>query len=134
MFKATLEKNFKAIFGFKKVTFNAPSEQFEQDTMFVEIQDVQVAVGSGKERAKVMGTITTFSQDNKLPYGFINKRVAGADKELTKDLFFFDTEQDVATSPAGTLNISERRSRFLFLYSKQFDPQQGEMTEFEMED
>ncbi len=138
MFRKDLERRLKLIFGFKKVTFSAPSDgsegTFEQDTCFVELEDCKSNAGFGQATAKVQGTIRTFTQDDKMPYGFFNKKIQQANAELTASLFFYETDTNVASSPARIQNIHERRMRFVFLYSEQYDPNQGELTSLELEE
>lgn len=128
MFKRSLENNLKELFQFKKTTFDAPSDKFEQDTLFIEINDVKPRITQGKAIAKVVGTLIVFSRANRFPYGLINKRIGQMDPELSKKLFFYDIDVDVATSPARLQNIHERRTSFVYLYSDQYDPNQGDMT------
>lgn len=132
MFRKELKEKFEKIFGLAKTTFDAPSDAFEQDVLFIEVDECFTKATKGSAIAKITGTLTTFSKQNAMTYGFMNKRVAQAAAELTKDLFLFDVEQDIATSPARLQNISERRTKFLYLYSGQYDPNQGELTSLEV--
>jgi hypothetical protein len=138
VFRKDLERRLKLIFGFKKVTFNAPSDDalgtFEQDTAFVEITDCRSSAGFGGARAKVECTLRTFTQDDKMPYGFLTKQIQQAKPELTAPLFFYEIDTNIASSPARIQNIHERRTRFQFLYSEQYDPDQGELTSLELEE
>ncbi len=138
MFRKDLERRLKGIFGFKKVTFSSPSDDadgtFEQDTMFVEVSDCNANTSFGNARAKIEGTIRTFTQDDKMPYGYLNKKIQQASADLTDPLFFYDIDTNVASSPARLQNIHERRTRFVFLYRDQYDPDQGELTSIELEE
>lgn len=134
MFRAELKSRLSKIFGFEKTTFDAPSESFEQDTLFVSIAEAQSRPSGKKIYSKVMGYLTVFSQKDKMPYGFFNKRIQKADAALTRELFFFDMDVDVASSPARIQNISERRARFVFLYSADYDPNKGRLTSINMEE
>lgn len=128
MFRKELEEKLKAIFGVKKVTFDEPGESYEQDCIFVEVLESQANTGQGKATAKVTGAIVMYSQRNKLAYGFFNKRLQNADPALTKPFFFFDIDVEAQNSPARLQNISERRASFVYLYSAQYDPNQGQLT------
>lgn len=137
MFRKDLQNRFEQIFALGKTTFLAPSEEFEQDTLFIEIESVSPRVsnaGGGKQTAKVVGNVTVFAQDNNLPYGFFNKAIERADPELTSPLFFYDIDTDIAASPARTQNIHERRASFVFLYEGQYDPNKGELTSLSLEE
>lgn len=131
MFRAELQAKLSRIFGLKKTTYDAPSDSFEQDTLFIDIQECRSNASQGKITAQVRGTLTVYSQQNKLPFGFFNKRIGQAKFEDTKNIFFSDIDTDVASSPARTQNISERRCGFLFLYSAQHDPSQGTLNQLE---
>jgi hypothetical protein len=133
MFRNELKEKLKSIFGFSKVTFDAPGESYEQDTLFIEVQKSLSRATEGRAFSRVTGQIVVYSQNNKLPYGFFHKRLGQVDKELTKEFFFFDFDVDVANSPARLQNINERRTSFVFLFSTQYDPAQGQLTDFEAE-
>lgn len=128
MFKKELESKLKKIFGFEKVTFNAPSDSFEQDTLFVQIDNPRTRTSEGKVYARVTGKIFAYSQDDKLTYGFFNKRIDKAVHSLTKDFFFYDIDMNEDNSPARLQNITERRASFVFFFAAQFDPNLGELT------
>jgi hypothetical protein len=134
VFRKDLKARLDKIFGLKKSTYDAPGESFEQDTLFIQIDPgSRQRVTGGKAYAKVTGTLTVFSQADKLPYGFFHKSIHRAAKELTSPIFFFDVDTDIANSPARVQNIHERQARFVFLWSGQYDPNQGELTELKVE-
>ncbi len=128
MFRVELETRLKRIFGLPKVTFSMPGESYEQDTLFVEVKSSPARVTKGNVYAKVTGSIYIFSQNQNFPFGFFAKRIQNAELEDTKDFFFFDMDQNALNSPARLQNISEIRGRFMFLYSAQYDPNQGVIT------
>lgn len=119
----------------KKTTFDIPTDQaFEQDTLFIEINECNSRVTEGMAYAKVLGSLVVFSQFDKLQYGYFNKRIQTADHELTKNLFFFDIDTNALNSPARMQNLSERRTRFVYLYSGQYDPENGQLTSLTFEE
>lgn len=134
MFRKELQEKLKAIFGFEKVTLSAPSDAFEQDTLFVQIDQPNTRTSEGKVFAKVYGQLIVYSQDDKLTYGFFNKRIEKADANLTKDFFFYDTDVNVENSQARFQNIHERRASFVFFFTAQYDPKLGELTTLELEE
>ncbi len=135
MFRSDLERRLKSIFGFSKVSFDAPSDAYEQDTLFIEIEQCKSNTSAkGIASAYVAGHFTTFSQVGKMPYGFYNKKIKEADAELTRAIFIFDADQNVLSSNARFQNVEERRTRFVFLYSAQYDPNQGSLTSLELEE
>jgi hypothetical protein len=133
MFREELQEKLSKIFGFRKTTFDAPSDEYEQDTLFIEVQESFSRATNGKVLGKVTGSLVVYSQNNKLPYGFFAKRLTLADSALTRDLFLFDIDTDIASSPARIQNINERRSRFVYLFRTDFDPSHGEMTSMDVE-
>lgn len=137
MFRKDLQRRLEAIFQIEKSTLLAPSLQFEQDTLFIQIDQANPRVCSkdgGRETAKVVGSLTVFSQDNRMPFGFFTKAIERADPELTRPFLFLDIDVDLASSPARVQNIHERRTSFVFLYDSQYDPNRGALTSIELED
>lgn len=127
MFNRELVSKFEAIFGVP-VTFNAPGESYEQDKLFIEITDVITRAGQGRVNSKITGSLAMFAQMEKLTYGFFSKKVSLAANDLTKNLFLFDVDREALNSPARLINISERRTSFVYLYSAQYDPNHGSLT------
>ncbi len=133
-----MSEKLRGIFGFRKTTYDAPAISastgtFEQDTLFIEINEATSRVTqSGKAFAKVLGSLVVFSQMDKMPFGFFNKKIQQADPSLTGKFFFFDIDLNPANSPARIQNITERRLRFVYLYSGDYDPSQGELTSLEI--
>ena len=134
MFKKEMTEKLKAIFGIPKVSFDDPSDSFEQDCIFVEILDSKNNTGTYTASAKVTGNVVVFSQHEKLPFGFFNKKIQQADPKHTREFFFFDTDVEPQNSKAQMLNISERRTGFVYLYQGQYDPNQGELTSLSFPD
>ena len=128
MFKKEMQEKLKAIFGVSKVTFDEPGDSFEQDCIFVEIEKCVSSTGEGLATSKVSGNIVMFSEHGKLPFGFFNKRIQQSDSVHTAPFFFFDMDVETQNSQARFVNVAERRVSFVYLYSGQYDPNQGEMT------
>lgn len=135
MFREEVADALTTIFGLKRTTFDAPSMDssgsFEQDTLFIQIDEAPFRVTEGKAHAKVLGTLIVFSQIEKLPFGFFSRRINMAPYALTKNFYFFDIDTVPANSPARIQNIAERRVRFVYLYSAQYDPEHGSITSLE---
>ncbi len=130
MFRAELATKLDHIFGMN-ATYLAPSDSMEQDVLFIEINECTSRITEGKAYAKVLGSLIVFSQLDKLPFGFFNKKIQQANHASTKDLFFFDIDLNPANSPARIQNIMERRLRFVYLYNAQYDPNNGAITSIE---
>jgi hypothetical protein len=133
MFDKTLHEKLERIFQFKKTTFDAPSDSFEQDTLFIEVEKSTTRISDSMAYAKVEGTLIVYAQKNKLPFGYFNKKIEKGKSEDVKDLFFFDIDIDVASSTARLQNIHERRTRFIYLFKEQYDPNKGAITSLNME-
>jgi len=131
MFKKEMTEKLKAIFGVSKVTFDEPGDSFEQDCIFIEVKDCKSNTGQGKASARVTGDIVVFSEHGKLPFGFFNKKIQQADTRHTKEFFFYDVDQEPQASQARFVDIAERRTSFVYLYSAQYDPNQGSLTSVE---
>lgn len=136
MFRDELSQKLSAIFGFKKTTFNAPSVDattgsFEQEVLFVEVDECKSRITQGTEIAKVTGSLIVFVQTNKMPFGYMSKRIQQADPELTKKLFFYDVDTNPNNSPSKIQNIQERRAKFIYFHSAEYDPEHGELTSLE---
>lgn len=140
-----MSEKLSKIFGLMKTTYAAPSVNsstgtFEQDVLFIEIVDVKSSIRQGKATARVEGCLVVFSQVDKLPFGYFNKKIQQADPELTRKFLFFNIDSNPSniTSPNPTSsmtrfqNIMARRVSFFYLYSDQYDPDQGELTSLEL--
>ncbi len=125
MFKAELSSRLKTIFGLPKVTFDRPGESMEQEVIWVEVDSCRSWVRPPKQVARVTGKIRVFGNSDKLPYGYFSKRINAADPALTKDIFFYDFEENAETFR----NICERSMSFHYLYEGEYDPAIGEINE-----
>ena len=133
MFKKELKARFEKIFVGMKVTFNAPSDHFEQDTIFISVANVDTRPMKQKISQRVVGFIQVFGQHEKLPFGFLSRKIETAKSSDTANLFFFRVDQENANSQARQINLSERQAQFVFLFSEQYDPNQGKITSIETE-
>ena len=125
MFEKELEAKFKGIFGVKKVTYDEPGESQEQGCIFVEIETSHNKIQDGRAKARVEGTGIMFGPNDKMPFGFFSKRIAKADLALTKDLFFYDFEENTKRYQ----NIVQRKFSFVYFFNGQYDPDTGSITE-----
>lgn len=129
MFRKELSEKLKAIFQVSKTTFEAPSESFEEDTLFIEISSAPTRFSAGRVAlAKVTGQLVVFSQEGKFPFGFFGRKIEQAAKEATIPFFFYEIDTEILNSPARMVNLHERRCSFLFLFKADYDPNQGELT------
>lgn len=132
MFKKELTERLKNIFEIKKVSFDEPSDSYEQDVLFVSVSNSRERVSKDKVTARVDGILRIYTRNDKLLYGFFTKAIERA-KASDKDNLFFFGEQDVQSSPARMINLQERIINFNFLFSTQYDPDKGELTSLEVE-
>lgn len=127
MFERSLEEKLKSIFDLDKVSYNLPSDEREQEVIFIEVQTARNQIKDKLQLSRVTGQIRVFAQLDKLPYGYFTKKISEADKTLTKDLFFYDIEDNAGTF----MNVCERSMSFLYLFKSQYDPNQGLLNELE---
>ncbi len=121
MFEAALSERLKRIFDLKKVTFDLPSDSREQECIFIEVESAKARLKDARQIARVSGKIRVFCNSDKLPYGYFSKKIHRAAAADTRDLFFFDFEEN-----AGTIgNICERSMSFIYLFESQHDPNTG---------
>ena len=129
MFQDKLIETFKDIFEIKKVSFNAPSDPTEQDTLFVEVDTSRNTIKDDLEIARVYGKAFIYAKASKVPYGFLSKKIKEAKKSDTKDLFFYDFE----TNSNVYVDLVERSFSFVYYYTGQYDPNKVKITDIELE-
>lgn len=121
MFEKQLETQLKAIFGVKKVTYDQPGESNEQECIFVEVEKSMNRVIDKRFIARVNGTLTIVGSNDKMPYGFFNRKIAEAKNEFLKGLAFFDFERNNRVFR----NIVQRTVEFTYFFNEQYDPNLG---------
>ncbi len=129
MFEKDLLDKFKRIFDLDKLTYDNPSESKEQECAFINVASSVNSVKDGKFVGKVTGKLTVFANSDKLPYGYFTKHIAEAEVEDTKNLFFYQFEENLPTIN----NIAERTLSFIYLFDYQYNPNVGEITSIETE-
>jgi hypothetical protein len=123
MFRKSMKAKLQRIFDMPKVSFESPSEAKEQETIFVEIEKSKASVTNGRAIAKVTGKLAIFANSDKLPFGFINKRINSADNSDTAEFFFYNIDQNEKYYG----NLVERQVSFVYFYNDQYDPDAGEI-------
>lgn len=121
MFEKSLQTKLRRIFELNKVTFDAPSDENEQECLFIQVDDDLVRIKDGSEVHRVMGVCTVFALGNKMPFGYLSKQVRSAAYDDTKDLFFYDFESNVKVFG----NIVRRSFSFVYFFSGQYNPPAG---------
>lgn len=129
MFEKSLKDKFTRIFDFKKVTYDMPGESEEQECIFIEIDSTNAAIKDGRQFCKVTGKAHVFAQNDKLPGGYFAKRIKLSDLDDTRDLFFYDLEQNVRVFQ----NIVRRSFSFVYFFNSQYDPETGTITSVEFQ-
>lgn len=134
MFEDKLAETFQKIFGVKKVTFDAPSfgsaadAVKEQETLFIEIEMAPIKILDKQQVAKVTGNGMMIGKSDKIPFGFFSKAIAAAPSALTKDLFFFEFEDNKARHR----DIVQRGFSFVYFFRSQYDPDAGNITSIDI--
>ncbi len=124
MFETSLKDKLKRIFDLDKVTYDRPGESQEQEGIFIAVEQARCKVIDARQLARVQGKLHIFASLDKLPFGYLTKKISKADPVDVKSLFFFDFEENRGTFR----NITERSLAFVFLYDSQYDPNVGELT------
>lgn len=120
----------KKIFGTRKVTLSAPSDDREQDTLFVILERNKSSLSKDTISFKVEGVLTMFSQNEKLPLGFFLKKIDQAKAEDKKGFFFHSFDEN---NQYGIQNLCERKVSFVYVGSEQYDPDKGQLTDLILE-
>jgi hypothetical protein len=129
MFEKSLKGKLERIFGFKKVTFDHPSESQEQECIFIEVTSSRSSIKDGREISKTTGKLKVFASSEKMPFGFFAKRIKSALESDTKDLFFYDMDEN--SGYFGSL--VERSMSFVYFFDSQYDPNLGTITSITLE-
>lgn len=130
MIRASLKEKLEKIFGLP-VTFDAPSDAFEQGKLFVEIQTGRDNAGPTYITGQYEGSIVVFGKQDSMPYGFMAKKIALAGAALTKDFFFSGLDTNNLTSAARYVNLTERRANFKYLFRENLSAAKGSITDVE---
>ncbi len=130
MFEQELAEKFKRIFGLQKVTYDQPGESQEQECLFIDVEESKNRFLDQIQMAQVKGTGTIFANADKMPFGFMSKRIKDADHADTKDLFFHDIE----TNSNRFQNIVQRSFSFIYFYTGQYDPNLGTISTVTIEE
>jgi hypothetical protein len=129
MFQAALETKLKAIFDIPKVEFGLMGDAREQKCLFVEIDRSRNVIKEGIQRSRVTGRLVMNAQAGALPYGYFSKCIERADKDLKRDFFFFDLEENVLTFRDNV----QRSLAFVFFFVGQYDPEAGTITSINLQ-
>lgn len=128
MFEKSLAEKLGRIFGLNRVSYEAPKDETrEQECIFIKVDKAMSSIREGVQKARAQGSIVMYVNSEKMPFGFINKKIQQARSEDTKDLFFYNIDQNQKYYG----NLVERSSDFVYFHSAQYDPNQGEINSIE---
>lgn len=130
MFEQELSDKFKKIFDFKKVSYAQPKESDEQECLFIEVEGSHQSVKDGRVVGRVEGNCVVFSTGDKMPFGYLLKRIAKAAPTDTKDLVFFEIERNIKIIQ----NVVQRSFKFVYFFNSQYDPDTGSITSTTFQD
>lgn len=131
-FKEALLTYIKEIFMLPRATFDAPSEEEEQNVAFIEIPNVRATPRAGLMNYRAEGYITVFIDENKVPFDYFSKQIEKAKPEIKSKFFFFGVGAVQSTETKGQMSLAEVRTSFVFLYSQQYDPNKGTLNGLEL--
>lgn len=129
MFEKSLQEKFSRIFGIEKVTFDAPTkpgeDKAEQECMFINVETPRFIIRPGIQKAMVTGKCMVRARAEKMPFGFFAKAIQEAGAAETKDLLFFDIEENTPSYR----DIVWRAFSFTYFFSSQYDPAVGTLNQ-----
>lgn len=128
MVEKELQDRLKRIFQVSKVTMDAPGFAPEQETLYVNIETAKVRTIEGLIKFDVRGTLSIVGPSDKIPLGYLSRKLLQAPHALTKGLALYDLETN---SKRGN-NLVERGSSFIYFFSTQYDPDLGSITAIDL--
>jgi hypothetical protein len=124
VFEKALKAKLLTIFGLAKASFESPSEAKEQECIFIKVDSNVSSVKQGLIKGRAKGSFAIFANSEKIPFGFLQKKINSAKPSDTVDIFFYNIDQNEKYFG----NLVERSCGFVYFYSQQYDPDAGEMT------
>jgi len=128
VFEAELSDKIKQIFDVSKVTFDTPGESREQDCIYIEVENCKTTLKDARQFSKVTGRCYMISQSQKLPFGYLTKKLIESDKALTKDLYAYEFEEN----SLRYRNLIERSFSFIYFFTSQYNPDIGTIESIEL--
>ena len=126
MYKKDLEKKLINIFGINRIIFAEPSEDKEQEVLFVNIASSNCKIKNDRILAKVEGQIIIYVNQDKLPHGFFIKKLNKASIDDTESLFFHNIDNN--EQYAGAIGLEKRTVDFVYFSNASYNPDMGEIT------
>lgn len=124
-----VSEKLQKIFRCKKVSFDDPGEAGEQECLFINVENSYNSVRDKTIKQRVVGTLTMFGTNQKLPLGYFSKCIQEANSDDTKDFFFHDFE-------SNTKRFKDKVQRglsFVYFFSSQYDPEKGTLNSIEFD-
>ena len=131
MFNKNLEEKLINIFGISRVSFAEPSAENEQNVLFVNITNCKTSFAAKNIYFEVRGGITLYSINERLPFGYFQRKIELAKKEDAERFFFYNIEENLQYG--GQVGLTERTCDFVFTYSTDFNPNRGEINEINLQ-
>lgn len=128
MFEKSLEDKFRAIFGVKKVTYDAQSNAFEQECLFIEIDQPRIKIKDKRAIGRITGRAYMNGPNDKLKFGYFQACIDKASNALTKDLFF----EEIETNDVRYRGLVQRGFSFTYFFNSQYDPSLGSIESIEL--
>jgi hypothetical protein len=95
MYEEELKIALMEIFDVQKVIMSELFYGAEQDVLYCAVTNAKYDIRNGKEYGQVHGIIEMAAAQNKLPRGWLHKRISLMSKELNKKFFFSPQEDGV---------------------------------------
>lgn len=112
-----------------KATLDAPSESFEQEKIFVEIESWNTRVKGDFQTFRASGVFYVFAQNEKMQAGYFSNMIEAANADDCRPFHFSNID---SVGQFRENNLSERRVSFEYFDRISYDPNKGELNELEL--
>lgn len=125
-----IKQKLEQIFDFKKVSFNLPADDVEQNCLYVAIENSNIIYKENLCVARIFCSCRVFAPNEKLPVGYVSKKIALSAGSLTNNFFFYDIEENAKIF----LDIIGKSFKFIYFYDGQFNPNEDKIEGIEIND
>ncbi len=129
MFEKTMIDQLSRIFDIARVTFDDPSESQEEECLFIQVQKSKNTIKNGHAIARVTGKILMYVNIEKMPFGYLSKKIEEAEQADVSPFFFFDFEDNLSTYAS----IAQRSLQFVYFFNGQYNPEVGTLTSLNLQ-
>lgn len=128
MMEERIKSKLSSIFGMR-AKLEAVGEHQEQDVMFISLSRNRSTFKGSNISYRIEGDVTIYTQINKIPIGFFNKKIDLANADDKSSFFFFNIDEN---NQYSIQNLCEKKLSFIYIDQEQFDPSKGQITELNL--